>query len=273
MKSLAIFIHYSRDGKVCPNAMLYASELKRFFDIVVISSNIMIYHEDPAIISLCFTKNGYDFGYFYQAIEVLDALNGEYHTIGFFNDSNYIIKPLGNEISWCLDNDLDLCGITDCWVGRPEIKENNQYHIQSHFIVFKNKSISYLKEYLEKYKIENIIYNVADAFTKRANVIIYYEILLSLYMKEKGIKMGAYYDSLSFIKDHSNLSRQVNTHMILWKELIDDGYPFIKRKLVNQNFTKQDYKDLMNTKGMTSMNLSKSIISKKGEKKFINTIL
>jgi lipopolysaccharide biosynthesis protein len=271
MKSLAIFVHYSRDGKVCKNAILYAKELCKHFDDVIISSNIIINTADPNIICLCFEKNGYDFGYFYQALELINAYE-TYTTIGFFNDSNYIINSLDIVLKWCLSNNLDFCGITDSYGGRPEIKDHNQYHIQSHFLIFKGIAIGLLKDYMIKYKFEDYVYNIPDAFTKRLNVIIYYEIMLSIFMRIHNIKMGAYYSANKFIKKVSTFPPQINIHMLLWKELIDDGYPLIKRKLVNKNFTDQDFKELMNTKGMTSMTLSKEVLKKQGNINFTKTI-
>ena len=271
MKALAVFVHFSRDGKVCPNAMLYAKELTKYFDEVVISSNIMIVTNDPQIIALCFARNGYDFGYFHQAIEMLNAYDN-YDVIGLFNDSNYIINSLEKPINWCMSNSFDLCGITDSLGGRPEIKNQNQHHIQSHFLIFKKKAILVLRDFMQRYKLEDLAYNVQDVLVKRLNIIIHYEIMLSVYMREHKMQIGAFYAANEFIKKNSKFSPQINMHMFLWKELIDNDYPLIKRKLVNKKFTKSDYDELVNTKGMTSMDRSKEIIKKKGNTYYTNSI-
>jgi rhamnosyltransferase len=243
MKKLAVFVHYSRDNRICPNAMLYAEELTKYFDQVIIASNIIINSDNDKISCLCFEKNGYDIGYFYQTLELINAYD-DYDMIGFFNDSNYIIDSLDSVFNWCFNNDLDFCGITDSYEKSPEIKNENQYHIQSHFLLFKNDAIKLLKNYFDENNINNIVFNEINSFKKRLNTIVYYEIGLSIFMRENNLSMGSFFKSKEFIKEHSNFNSQINIHMLLWKELVDNGYPLIKRKLVDISFNDSDYKAL-----------------------------
>jgi len=259
MKKLAVFVHYSRDGKICPNAMLYAEELTKYFDNVIISSNIIIETSNEKISCFCFEKNGYDIGYFYQVLELINAYD-DYDTIGFFNDSNYIINSFDSVFEWCFNNDLDFCGITDSYGGRPEIKNKNQYHIQSHFLIFKNDAIKLLKQYFIEKNINVLVFDEIDLFKKRLNIILHYEIGLSIFMRENNINMGSFYKSKEFIKEHSSFMPQINIHMLLWKELVDVGYPLIKRKLVDVSFNELDFDELTNTKGMSPMEGSKSYV-------------
>lgn len=260
MRKLAIFIHYSKDNKVCPNAMLYAEELTKYFNQVIIASNIIINSNNDKISCLCFEKNGYDIGYFYQTLELINAYD-DYDMIGFFNDSNYIINSLDSVFEWCFNNDLDFCGITDSHGGRPEIKNKNQYHIQTHFLIFKNDAIRLLKEYFDKNDINTLIFNQNNFFKKRANTIIYYEIGLSIFMRENNIRMGSFYDAKEFILRHSNLPTQINIHTLLWKELVDNDYPLVKRKLVDISFNELDYNELSKS-SMFPMEYSRTYVKR-----------
>lgn len=260
--SLAVFVHYSKDGKLCPNALLYAKELTKSFNKVVIASNAILEIEESNIACLTFPVNAYDFGYFYQTLELLNAYE-HYQAIGFFNDSNYILKPLDDVMNWVAINKCDFCGITDSWEKRPDIKEPVQYHIQSHFLVFKNNAIKKLQEYFTKIEfwkmLDNKIDNVEDV---RAKIIIDCEILMTRYMQNCGIRVSSYFMSNNFVRRVSKLTNTINVHVILWKELIENKYPFIKKKIVHQSFPENDMRSLINFIGMTPMSHAKTVIEK-----------
>lgn len=271
-KSLAILVHYSMDGKVCSNAMLYANELANHFDEVVISSNIPINIENKRITPLFFTKNAYDFGYFYQALVVMNAFNN-YETIGFFNDSNYVLNPLDTVLEWCMSNDSEFCGITDTYEGRPDIKIENQYHIQSHFLVFKGNAVCKLKDFIEKIDFDNLIKREQNPEKIRASIVINCEIMMSLFFAKNGIKMSSFIDSREFIKKAGrNLPEKTNVHVWLWNELIENGYPLIKKKIVHQSFPKNDMDTINAQKSIYPMKKALSVIEKYGKPEFVETI-
>lgn len=270
MNSLAIFVHYSRNGKTCPNAMLYARELRRFFSNVIISSNIHIDIEEDGITALQFEKNAYDFGYFYQALNAVNAYEN-YDTIGFFNDSNYIINPLDGVLRW--KNEFEYYGITDSHERRPDVFEDDQYHIQSHFLIFRGKAIKLLHTFFSNIRFEDNFDFVGDREKLRAGIIIQCEIKLTRYMLDHGVRCGSYFKANEFVPMVSGFNVAINMHTLLWKQLIVKGYPFIKKKIIDHGFTKADLISLKTKTGMESMETAPTVIREFGDSDFIKTIL
>ena len=269
MKKLAVFVYFNKDGVLCPNALLYIKELLPFFDTVIVSSNIKV--NIPGVISYTFENDSYDFGFFYKALKTINAYDN-YNVIGFFNDSNYIINSMQPFINWAITNNLDLCGITDSNEGRPEIKRPDQYHIQSHVMVFKNSAVSLLKEFFSVIDMENMYKNIKDAGALRASIIIKCEIELSYFMKNNSMKIGSYFSANQFIPKVSKLEKNINMHVILWKQLIDNGYPLVKRKIINNSFPRLDTEYLATIKEMFPIKNANLIIQRKGNTEYIKTI-
>lgn len=271
-KSLAIFVHFSRDGKPDNNAMAYINELSRHFTQVVVSSNIYV-PADGNVISLMFEKNAYDFGYFYQALQATAACD-YYNTIGFFNDSNYIINSLDDVIKWCFDSENDLCGITDCLGGRPELAILNQWHIQSHFIIFKNDAVKKLKVYFESIDFEKYFNAKSKKLELRRQIIIDCEIMLSYVFRLTGTNIGAYYSAKQVVADFKkDMPENENTHIWAWKELIENKYPLIKRKIYDNSFPAVDRIWINQNPNIFPIDSAKEAVRKYGNPEFVKTII
>lgn len=274
-KSIAIFVHYSNDGQPDANAMLYASELAKYFDYVVISSNINIpvpTVENDNIGSLKFDKNAYDFGYFYQALQETGACD-YYDIVGFFNDSNYIINSLGDIVNWCFENEYDLTGITDCLGGRPELNELDQWHIQSHFMIFKNEVVFKLKTYFENIDFDKYFNPTISKQELRRQIIIDCEIMLSYVLRMSGIKIGAYFPAKKVVKDFKrDMPLNENTHIWAWKELIENKYPLIKRKIYDNSFPAVDRIWLNQNPYIFPIDSAKEAVKRYGNPDFTKTL-
>ena len=100
-----------------------------------------------------------------------------------------------------------------------------KFHIQSYFLVIKNEGINLAFAYFKKNGI------ISD-FNK---VVMTYEIGLSQYMLKKGQRPKALFNATKY-----NKGGKINITIQFAEELIKDGFPFIKRKLLLKNFRKQE---------------------------------
>ena len=72
----------------------------------------------------------------------------------------------------------------------------------------------------------------------RKDVIKIYEIGLANYIQSKGLRVGALYS-------HSKYFEDGNASVFAIKELIDDGFPVIKKKIIFRTFSKVEFFDLL----------------------------
>jgi len=273
MKSLAVFVGYSKDGVIDDNCRLYINEIADVFDDVIFSSNVKMEFPHENITSYQYDKNGYDFGYFYQALNSVNAFE-KYDTIGFFNDSNYVIKSVKDILLWCIDSDNDFCGITDNIGGRPDVSIPDQTHIQTHFIVYKKRAIELMKSYFDKINFQKYLDGKLASDALRKSIIIECEIMMSRYFIERGLKMDAYYLSNEWIpRLNPNISVKENTHIYLWKELIEKAnYPLIKRKIYDNSFDAIDTKGISDNKNIFPINMARMIVAEHADDEFKHTL-
>jgi len=238
-KSLLIFAHYS-EGYIPKQVEEYIQELSRHVDDVVLSTNYTGFYDLPY--PLFSTPNeGYDFGFFYKVLKRVK--NKNYDRIIFANDSNTLVGKFDKIFNWSLENKMDVWGLTDsseCWLTDPtpgkvlkKCKEtdHNHYHLQTHFIVFEKRSIPHLYTFFDDIKFEkNFLYPVKPAENLRRKVITSCEFGLAQYMQSRGLSAGARWS----VKHWKHMKgKEINMHFSKWEELIKDGYPLMKNKIVN----------------------------------------
>ena len=139
LKSLLIFVHYNLEEPYLhlpEYVKKYVKTLMPFFTDTVISSN----YKGPewnGVPIMRFENLGYDFGFFYQALQNIEL--GEYERIAFVNDSNEVVK-LGsfNDIfEWANQEENELWGLTDAEAWGSSTRSGQlEYHIQSYFYNF-----------------------------------------------------------------------------------------------------------------------------------------
>lgn len=233
MKSLCFFVSYVPEKKKWWSwkkdrshemDVPYIEELKNYFDEVIVLTNVKPKHNKFKYLLL--PNMGYDFGFFYRAIKNTDL--SKYNFLALVNNSNILLPNtnLKHFFSWCNENDANFCGITDSF----EIS----YHIQSHLLIFKNEAIHLLMEFFDELDFE-YIFSIKDK-DKLRNVIIHnIEIDLSTFMIGKGLKPSSWFKANDMTSKY-NKPINTNVHSFLWEELIKEGYPLMKKKIVRGNW-------------------------------------
>lgn len=229
MSKLAIFIHYKEEGDIPKNVQYYLDEIRKYFDNIIFItnkreiSNISDFYNNDI---LEFDNEGYDFGSLYKALNTIDY--SIYSHIGVFNDSNIILNPLNEIFNWGFNSGNNFWGITDCYL--TNVMNDYKYHIQSHFMIFDKITVKYFYDYLNDTKIYNYFNVDIPIRDLRLKIIDLYEIGFTQYLLTKEVKIEAYYKS--------NIRNPLNMHIDEWDKLIEQGYPFIKKKIVYNTFDK-----------------------------------
>ncbi|MCX6239280.1 MAG: hypothetical protein NTY07_17265 [Bacteroidia bacterium] len=171
---------------------------------------------------------GYDFGRFYNYCKTINKDN--YYRIACVNDSNILINNLNIVLNWENIVHFDFWGLLDSY-ERPWFSTSpDNYHIQSHFLVFHKNAIDLLDDYFNSVKIGEF-FNEKNQKVLRRKVIDKWEIGLSQFMKSRGLKIGHFLDSGDVTKQF-NIRMDSNISHTLYQELLTTGYPLIKKKAI-----------------------------------------
>lgn len=232
-KSLCVFIHFGKDEFIPLYVQIYANEVSLYFDEVIFVTNNRLINLDisplNSNITAKFVKNeGYDFGMFYKVFKSINP--SEYIQIACINDSNILFNKLTPIFEWSQLTNYDFWGLVDSHEKPYFSTHQDNYHIQSHFLVFNSKAIRLLPEYFESLNI-NSLFNESDLTALKISIINHWEIGLSQFMMHKGISMGSYICS----KHYSNLylrGKIRNVLIRLYPQLIRSGFPLIKKSII-----------------------------------------
>ena len=231
-KSLCIFIHFSEKQHIPYYVQVFTNELARFFDEVVLLSNNRTLKSAPALlknVQITLQDNiGYDFGRFYNYYKTINK--DDYYRIACVNDSNILINNLDNILEWDSIVKFDFWGLIDSCEKPWLSTSTDNYHIQSHFLIFHKNAIDLLDEYFKSVAIDDIL-NEMDKKILRRNVINKWEIGLSQFMISKALKIGHFYDSKA-ITNHFSIKKDSNISHSLYHELLAIGYPLVKKKVI-----------------------------------------
>lgn len=232
--SVCVFVHFCKKNTIPRYVQIYLRELAGYFDEIILVTNERelnpLYVLPSGKISLRFEKNeGYDFGMFYKIFSSIQPKN--YSKIALVNDSNILINKLDQIMDWGNSNHADFWGVIDSdekpWFSSQE----NTYHIQSHFLVFNPKAIQKLSEFLNSLEISTI-FDIKNQKKLRRRVIDQWEIGLSQYMIKEGMKVSSYFNSNDLCKKYKTTEK--NVAFSLPVELASEGYPLLKKKIINQ---------------------------------------
>ncbi|MFY9152564.1 MAG: hypothetical protein WAO52_11140 [Prolixibacteraceae bacterium] len=233
-KSLCIFIHFCNDIKTPEYVRMFVNELSEHFDQVIIATNQRSHNTDFNVFSKTievrqFQNEGYDLGLFYKVFQTINP--EEYHQIACINDSNILFNKLTPIFNWSQGSDHDFWGVIDSYEKPWFSTHTDNYHIQSHFIVFNRKSIELLHTFFGLMNIDRI-FSIKDSKKLRQTVINEWEIGLSQYLIKNGLKHGSFVDSQRISELYFSGKKNNVTHK-LYPELIRSGYPFIKKKIIS----------------------------------------
>jgi len=233
LQTLCVFMHYSNSPFIAKYVMVYVEELSNYFDEVILVTNERFIDNDCFVhnqkVSLVLVKNeGYDLGMFYKVFQKIDP--DQYSEIACINDSNILFKSLHGIFSWGRNQQFDFWGIIDSYEKPWFSKHQDNYHIQSHFIVFNQKAIAEVITFLGQVNIQSFL-DEKDTIKLRRAVVNEWEIGLSQSLINRGLTCGAYIDSQLFSKLYLS-GKPVNVGFKLYSELIKSGYPLIKKKII-----------------------------------------
>jgi len=243
-KKLCVFIHFGKQAYIPKYVSVYLNELLLFFDQIILVTNHRSLKTDftrfNQNLSTQFVKNeGYDLGMFYKVFQSIDA--DEYNQIACINDSNILFNELLPIFTWSKQSKFDFWGIIDSYEKPWFSTHQENYHIQSHFIVFNQKAISKLPLYFNAINIQYIL-EEKDIATLRRTVINEWEIGLSQFLINEGLSSGSYIDSHSYSLQYLH-GKQANVGHKLYPELIKSGFPLLKMKVI----TKSKWTDIFRT--------------------------
>lgn len=201
-------------------------------EVILVTNNRPVNNERKLLqhgIKTLFVKNeGYDLGMFYKAFQTINP--DDYHQIACVNDSNILINKLTTLFAWGNSSGLDVWGAVDSHEKPPFSTHRENYHIQSHFIVFNEKAIVLLPIFFNSIDVQDL-FKETHLPTLRGRVIDQWEIGISQFMIQNGLKAGSFinsqlYTSLYISGEIRNISRR------LYSQMVSAGYPMIKKKVI-----------------------------------------
>lgn len=226
MKSICFFISYTNSDHKQDLPMI--NDIVNHFDKVVVISNKTF--SFTGVDTLIMKNLGYDFGFFYRGLQEINL--SEYSEITFINNSNVLLKnrSLGKFFEWVRATDSNFLGITDSHEAPRGIDKNKSYHIQSHLLVFKKSAIQKLNKFFKDINFESF-FTVTNKSELRKRIINQCEIGLTQFMINANEKPTSWFKSKEF---NPKYKRPINSnmHVYLWEELIKNGYPLMKKKII-----------------------------------------
>jgi lipopolysaccharide biosynthesis protein len=220
MRSVCFFASYFTGDKLPYYITVYLKELKHHFtEVVLLTSNGPLSGESKNYITaqniqhLSLDNKGFDFGLWYHAFQRFDV--SSYDKIALVNDSCILFRSLNDFMHWSVNNKADLQGIT--------FSESIATHIQSYFLILNKKSIALTTDYFNK---NGILNNIDD-------VIKVYEIGLSTFLSDNGLKLAAYIDNGGYKGEFSPYYHCLNYHL-------NKGIPVIKKKIMFASYRKEE---------------------------------
>jgi lipopolysaccharide biosynthesis protein len=229
MKSICFFSSYFNQPTIPYFIKFYLENLTPYFSEVVFLTNNNKQLDDESNNFLSerniklnyFENEGFDFGMWYKAFGIYDV--NAYDRVGLVNDSCILFRKPDEFFGWLDATDYDYCGMVD--------SNAISYHLQSYFLIINKKAIPEVAGY---FKQHGIVKDIKE-------VIKTYEIGMSAYLVDKGLKLGACYSTANYTGEFSPM-------YLLSEKLIVKGFPLIKKKIILCSFRKEEFLNLMRMK-------------------------
>ncbi|MDX5337664.1 MAG: rhamnan synthesis F family protein [Cyclobacteriaceae bacterium] len=229
-----IFVHYGQERQLPKPDFFYVSELSRLFTQVIVVTNTREFHlvDLPNQVKLLQVKNeGYDFGMFYKVFQTLDLENLD--QLALANDSNLLLGDLEKVLSKGKKLKAEFWGLIDShekpWFSTHE----DNYHLQSHFLVWEKEGIQILRDYFQQMKMEEI-FSETNPKELRRKVINAWEIGLSQFFLSRGVLPKALF-AAEKLTTQLRKKLSLNLTMKHPEALLELGYPFLKKKYIQKN--------------------------------------
>ncbi|WP_179374551.1 hypothetical protein [Winogradskyella wichelsiae] len=170
-------------------------------------------------LNVLFVKNeGYDFGMWYKAMQNINLES--YNSILLTNDSCVLVNPFKPFFDWYSQQKSEYIGLVS--------SNENTYHYQSYFHVFKGNSIKWLYNKFEKEGLKDTYQDVVND----------YELCMFSYLSANSIAASVMFDEGSKIN--------LNPMFFSIDSLLNNNIPIVKRQLVFGFKRKNDLNYLKN---------------------------
>lgn len=228
----SLFVTHSADGNIKPHVAHYLAALKRhgISVVLIVAADRPVESVEPGLMSLVsglFVREnkGYDFAAWAHVLQLHPALFAS-PILYLMNDS--LFGPLNDEkfasvLRRIRFSRADVVGLTDSY-------EHN-WHVQSFFLAFKPKALSSV--------VLHRFINSIRCFSDKDAVIKSYELTLSTQLRARGLEIEVLFASTDIV-DHGG--RQ-NRTLFNWKELLSDGFPFVKVQVLRDTSLNIDSND------------------------------
>jgi glycosyltransferase involved in cell wall biosynthesis len=212
-----VFVTHSPDGNIKPHVSHYLSALKRHgvSVVLIVAADRPVKTIPPDLMSLVsglFVREnkGYDFAAWAHVLQLHPTLFAS-PILYLMNDS--LFGPLNDKkfaslLGRIRHSRADVVGLTDSY-------EHN-WHIQSFFLAFKPRALSSVA-------LHRFI-NAISCCSDKDAVIKNYEITLAPHLRERGLKIEALFGGANNVSKDNRFNRT----LFHWRELIQDGFPFVK---------------------------------------------
>ncbi|QIP34138.1 tetratricopeptide repeat protein [Komagataeibacter rhaeticus] len=217
-RDVAILITHVPAGRLKPHVLPYMKQLRDagllVILVVIVDRPVEFTEEESAVANGIIVRDnaGYDFGAWQHAFQLYPDLFGANFLI-ITNDS--VIPTLESDVFQRMIDRIRSCP-TD--IAGLTASHEYGWHIQSYFLGFKPKALCSLV-------FNDFIRNI-ERIDDKDTVIRIYEIPFAKIMQAGGLTIRAIYTS----------PVSANPTIFGWKELIDQGFPFIKLLMLRKEF-------------------------------------
>lgn len=220
---VCFFAHYHPHGIVAPHVLAYLAALqKEGFSTVVLSTADLSESEKEKFTPFCAAvimraNSGLDFGGWIEAFARFSPLEAEFLLLA--NDSVY--APIGDFPTFF----AKLTSVDADFYGAVESLEH-QRHLQSWFVLLRPDA--YRSDAFRRLMLTPI-----PADMPKHQIITDYEIGLTVKLNKAGLRHHAFYSPRR--SGWLARNRPFNACQMIWRQLVEDGLPFIKVDLLRDN--------------------------------------
>jgi hypothetical protein len=226
--SICLYSSYVAGDDIPFYVRFYLEQLKPHFTRIIYITNERELNKEAldflqtfSIECMPVANEGYDFGMWYKALSKLQKehtapLAEVYEHIGLINDSCILFKDL--------HTDFERLNAARAGYSGMVISDRYATHIQSFFLIIRGAAIGVMTDYFNRH---GLVHDYRQ-------VIQTYEIGLTQEMIRNNISIFSLYNN-------SNRTHDKNPSFSLVKELLEEGMPLIKKKIVFRNYRGLEY--------------------------------
>ncbi len=226
-----IFIHYSLQNRLPFPEIRYLQELSKCFSKITLVTNERDFKVEglpPGVEVLMVKNEGYDFGKFLKAFRKIDSESLD--RLVLVNDSNVLLGDLKDFMKKGEALKAEFWGAIDSHEKPWFSTHLDNFHLQSHFLVWEKNALPLLRSYLDEVKVQEVF--VGDDLKQvRRKVIDVWEIGLSQFFLRSGRVPRAVFATEGLARRWGK-KKKANLTIKAPGKLLKLGYPFLKKKAV-----------------------------------------